>query len=89
MGIEENSLLFLCGWNPLFQLVGFGIAFEVYRMPAVVHTFQNADYRAVLPVVRIIRECFPFSFGVIGFRNQYVIRFENVRYLCRSFSADT
>ena len=43
MGIEEDSLLFLCGWNPLFQLVGFGVAFEVHRMPAVVHSLQNAD----------------------------------------------
>jgi hypothetical protein len=38
MGIEEDRLLFLCGRTPLFQLVGFGIAFEVHRMSAVIHT---------------------------------------------------
>ena len=51
MGIVKDSLLFLCGWNPLFQLVGFGIAFEVHRMPAVVHTLQNTDNGTVSPIV--------------------------------------
>ena len=53
MGIEEDSLLFLCGWNPLFQLVGFGVAFEVHRMPAVVHALQNTDNGAILLIVEI------------------------------------
>ena len=89
MGIEEDSLLFLCGWNPLFQLVGFGIAFEVYRMPAVVHAFQNADNRAVFPVVRIFGKCFSLFLGIVGFGSRYFIFLEDFCYLHRAFPADT
>ena len=54
MCIAENSLLFLCGGNTLFQLVGFGKAFEVYRMSAVVHKLQNCYNRTFIQNVRII-----------------------------------
>ena len=58
-------------------------------MPAIVHTLQNADYRTVFPVIRIIGECFPLFLCVIRFRNQHVICFEDFCYLHRSFSVDT
>lgn len=89
MGIEKDSLLFLCGWNPLFQFVGFGIAFEVYRMPAVVHALQNADNGTISPVIRAVGECFPLFLCVIRFCYQHIIRFEDFCYLRRSFPTDT
>jgi uncharacterized membrane protein len=27
----ENCRLLFCGWNPLFQLMGFGVAFEILK----------------------------------------------------------
>lgn len=76
------------GGNMLFQLVGFGIAFEIVRMSAVVHTLQNAGNAVFVPMVRIFGKRFPFFFRIVGSCRQHLVRFQDFCYPHRPVSCD-
>ena len=90
--LPQRLLHGCCGKLPAVPLwweyVGFGITFEVSRMSAVVHAFQNCYNRAFIPTVWIIGKWFPFLFCIMGACCQHFISFQNFCYLHRSFSGN-
>ena len=84
---QIEHILRLVG-NPLFQLVGLGIGFEVAGTARVLLPLQNCHNGLVAPVVRSFRQRLALAFGIQRSCGQNLLFFQNPRNLLRAFAVN-
>lgn len=83
----DEHILRIIG-NPLFQLVGLGVGFEVTGAAGVFLPFQNPDDGLILPSIRILGQQLSLAVGIQSLGCENLIPFKNPGNLLRTFAVD-
>ena len=83
----DEHILRIIG-NPLFQLVGLGVGFEVAGAAGVFLPFQNPDNGLILPSIGILGQRLSLAAGIQSLGRENLIPFKDPGNLLRAFAVD-
>lgn len=95
--IREDTHIFDGIRNPLLQLIGLGIGFEIAGTAGILHPFQNTHNRLTNPMIRAIRHLLALFrirmvfrlFGIQRLGSQHLILLQYTGNLFRPFAVNS